>query len=107
MAADPIYCRNAAISGRFRAYLGQAHALREDHSVASSERLAARLWVAQLPAYAKQPQSGGLAFVLARVDELQRAESGHWPVQQEHLDREVGLDVDLAEEGEHLAAGEL
>ena len=41
-----------------------------------------------------------------RVDEFECAEAGDWAVHQEHLDREVGFDVRLAEEREHFAAGE-
>ena len=48
--------------------------------------------------------AGGAAALLAvvEVDEFERAEAGWRPVHEEHLDREVGFDVGLAQEREHL-----
>ena len=46
-------------------------------------------------------------LAVARVDKLKRAEAGQRPVHEKHLDREIGLDVGLAKEREHLAAVEL
>src|SRR5438128_7692830 len=44
---------------------------------------------------------------LSGLYELQCAEAIEWAVDEEDLHRDVGLDVGLAEEREHLAAGEL
>jgi len=35
-------------------------------------------------------------LAVARVDKFKRAEAGQRPVHEEHLDREIGLDVGLA-----------
>jgi uncharacterized protein YbcI len=45
--------------------------------------------------------------VLLGFDDLDRAEALEGPVHEEDLDRDIGLDVGLGAEGDHLAAGEL
>lgn len=44
---------------------------------------------------------------LVGLDDLDRAEALEGSVHEEDLDREVGLDVGLGEEGDHLAVGQL
>ena len=42
-----------------------------------------------------------------RLDDFDRAESREWPVHEEHLDRDVGVDVRLGEKRNDLTTGEL
>src|SRR5437867_978376 len=64
------------------------------------------LATSQAPATGRELGIRAASLGRRRVDDLQRAETGHWTVHQEHLDRQVGLDMGLAEEGQHIASRE-
>src|ERR1700733_3164653 len=76
-----------------------------------STRLCCGYRLLDLPALVRATGAGSdIAAVGAAqrwVDELERPEACQRSVHQEDLDCQVGLDVRLAEEREHLAAGEL